>query len=134
MLEVQPVTRRRLRLAAFILGILATLFWLWFGVASAVSERVGWLNWAAHLLVPGGILLVTLVVAWKRPAVGGTLFLAEGLIVAVGYPIVARGRLPLAAVAGALLTLATPLAATGVMLLLSERPAAPAAPPGGSPR
>lgn len=130
----QFVGRRRLRAAALILAVLVTLFWLWFGVASAASEQLGWPNWIAHLLVPGGILLVTLFIAWKWPAVGGTLFLAEGLIVAVGYPIFARGRtLPIVTVVTMLLTLAAPLAVAGVMLLRSSRPGAPAGSPGASP-
>lgn len=127
------VRRRRVHAAALILGVLVTLFWLWFGVASAAAEQLGWSNWIGHLLVPGGILVATLLTAWRWPGLGGTLFLLEGLAVATGYPILVSGRAPVSTVVMMLLTLAAPLVATGVMLLGSSRRAAPVGPPGTSP-
>lgn len=110
-----------LRTAALILAALVTAFWLWFGIASATVEQLGWYNWVAHILTPGGILLVTVLLAWKWEALGGTLLAIEGIIVGIGYPILTRGRFPVTTVILMLLTLALPPLAAGIMLLVDAR-------------
>jgi hypothetical protein len=105
------------------LGIAAacTAFWLWFGIASAMGEKLGPMNWLLHLVVPGGILLATLVVAWRWQFPGGILLLLEGLIVAAGYPLFFGSRFPWQTVAMVLLTMAVPPLAAGALLLAGRR-------------
>ncbi len=110
-----------LRTSALILAGLFTAFWLWFGIASAAVEQLGWYNWVAHILTPGGILLVTALIAWKWEAIGGTLLLVEGLVVAVGYPLTFGRRFPIATSVMMVLTLALPLLVAGIMLLVDWR-------------
>jgi hypothetical protein len=110
------------RVVAFLLGGLVTAFWLWFGVASGVGEKLGAGNFAAHLLVPGGIFLATLIVAWRRERFGGLLFLIEGLVVAIGYPLMARGRFSATTVVMVVLTMSLPPFVAGVLLLAERRP------------
>jgi hypothetical protein len=93
-------------------------FWLWFGIASAVSEELGARNWAAHLAVPGGIFVATLLLAVRWRRAGAALLLLEGLAVAIAYPLLARGRFPLSTIALILLTMAFPPAVAGSLLLL----------------
>lgn len=71
-------TLRRLRIAARSIVIVLSLVWLWFGISSAWQEGDP-LSWALHLLLPGGILLLTLAVSLKWERLGGLLFVAEGV-------------------------------------------------------
>ncbi len=83
--------------------------------------------------MPGGILVATLITAWRWPGLGGTLFLLEKLAVAAGFPILVSGRKPVSTGVMRLLTLAAPLVAAGVTLLWSAQRGAPVGPPGTSP-
>lgn len=69
---------RRLRTAARSTVIVLSLVWLWFGISSAWRESTP-LSWILHLLLPGGILLITLAVSLKWERVGGLLFIGEGV-------------------------------------------------------
>ena len=69
---------RRLRIVARSIVIVLSLVWLWFGISSAWHEG-NVLSWALHLLLPGGILLLTLVISLKWERLGGLLFVAEGV-------------------------------------------------------
>lgn len=109
------------RPAAWTIIVLATGFWLWFGIASAVSEGLGPGNWVAHIVGPGGILLATAAIAWRWPSAGGALLMLEGLAVAVGYPMLANSRFPASTVVFVLLTMAAPPAVAGALLLLARR-------------
>lgn len=100
---------------------LCTAFWLWFGIASAIVERLGPASSIMHVVLPGGILLVTILLAWKWEVLGGTLLALEGLIVAIGYPILARGRFPVATVVLMVLTLALPPVVAGLLLVADAR-------------
>jgi hypothetical protein len=64
--------------------IIAIVFWLWFGIGSAYVERAGPVNWLIHILVPGGIFILSTLVAWRWPGIGGTLLVLEG-IAALGF-------------------------------------------------
>jgi len=109
------------RTVAFFLGGLVTAFWLWFGIASGIGERLGAGNLIGHVVVPGGIFLITLLVAWRWERVGGALFLIEGLVVAIGYPLMARGRFPVTTVVMVVLTMSLPPLVAGA-LLIAKRP------------
>lgn len=69
---------RRLRIAARSIVIVASLVWLWFGITAAWEEGTV-LSWVLHLLLPGGLMLVTLAIALKWERVGALLLVAEGV-------------------------------------------------------
>ena len=92
-------------------------FWIWFGVASAVTERLGWENFGAHLLFPGGIFAIIAAIAWRWRVAGAILMIAVGGTICIGYPLVFREFLPATTIALVLLTMAAPPVAAGVLLL-----------------
>lgn len=55
-------------------------FWIWFGIASGAYEELDILGVFLHTLMPGGILLLTVLIAWRWEAVGGGLLALEGLV------------------------------------------------------
>lgn len=79
---MEDTVLRRLRVVARSIVIVLILVWLWFGISSAWSEG-GWVNWVLHLLIPGGILLITLLVAIKWEAVGASLLIGEGVFLSI---------------------------------------------------
>ncbi len=117
------------RLVAWVLMILVIAFWLWFGIGSAYVEQLGPVNWVIHLLVPGGIFLVSALVAWWWEGIGGVLLVLEGLFSSgfIGYAFFQRGMPPLTILLMSL-TLALPPLVAGILFLFcwrkSLRPAA----------
>jgi hypothetical protein len=109
------------RPAAWTIILLVTGFWLWFGIASAASEDLGAGNWVAHVVGPGAILLATAAIAWRWPVAGAALLVLEGLVVAVGYPLMVNDRFPLTTIVFVLLTMAAPPIVAGVLLLVGRR-------------
>ncbi len=73
---------RRLRTVARSIVIVLILVWLWFGISSAWSEG-GWLNWLLHLLIPGGILLITLLISLRWEQIGASLLVGEGVFLSI---------------------------------------------------
>lgn len=69
---------RRLRVAARSIAIVISLVWLWFGISSAWAEGSA-LSWILHLLLPGGLVLLTLAVSLKSERLGALLLVAEGV-------------------------------------------------------
>lgn len=69
---------RRLRVAARSIVIVASLVWLWFGITSAWEEGTV-LSWILHLLLPGGMMLLTVAISLKWERLGALLFVAEGV-------------------------------------------------------
>jgi len=114
---------RWMRPLAWTVIVVVTAFWLWFGIASAVAERLGALNWIGHIVVPGGVLVVTALVAWRWPIVGASLLIAEGLFVAIAYPLTFGRRFPLFTTVMVWLTMALPSMIAGVLLLVDRRAA-----------
>ena len=76
MTKVQSSWQRSM---AWVLVMIAIVFWLWFGIGSAYVERAGPVNWLMHILVPGGIFLLTALVTWRWEGMGGALWMLEGL-------------------------------------------------------
>jgi hypothetical protein len=108
------------RPTAQILMIIAIVFWLWFGIGSAYVERAGPVNWLIHILVPGGIFILSTLVAWRWPAIGGTLLMLEG-ITALGFIVRAflQGRFTASTLTLMCLTLGLPPLAAGILFLFS---------------
>jgi hypothetical protein len=105
--------------AAWVFIIISIVFWLWFGIGSAYVEGGGWVNWLMHLLIPGGIFVLSALVAWWRERIGGLLFLVEGVI-ATGFLTVAAigGRSEASTLLLMLLTLALPPLISGILMLV----------------
>jgi hypothetical protein len=102
--------------------MLATVgFWLWFGVASGISEHLGAGNFVAHLVVPGGVLAGIAAVAWRWRLAGAILMIAAGGAVFVGYPILFGEFFPTSTIVFVLLSMAAPPVAAGVLLLEARR-------------
>jgi hypothetical protein len=60
--------------------VVAIVFWLWFGIGSAYVEQLGLMNWVLHIVVPGGVFILSTALAWRLEAPGGTVLCVEGLI------------------------------------------------------
>jgi len=105
------------RSTARILMIIAIVFWLWFGIGSAYVERAGPVNWL--MLVPGGIFILSTLVAWRWPGTGGALLVLEG-IAALGFIVRAFlwGRFTTPTLMLRCLTLGLPPLAAGILFLL----------------
>jgi hypothetical protein len=99
--------------------IITIVFWLWFGIGSAYVERAGPINWLMHILVPGGIFILSMLVAWRWQRIGGTLLVLES-IVALGFIVRAFlwGRSPPSTLTLMCLTLGFPPLAAGILFLL----------------
>ena len=119
MTKVQYVWQRP---AARVLMIIATVFWLWFGIGSAYVENAGPFNWLMHVLVPGGIFILSMLVAWRWEAIGGALLVLEGLA-ALGFIVRAfvRGSFTASTLLLMCLTLGLPPLAAGILFLICWR-------------
>ena len=69
-----------LRWAARILALAVAVFWLWWGVGSAFYEGFSWFSLLAHC-VPGLLILIGTLAAWKREKIGGSLLVGVALLV-----------------------------------------------------
>ena len=107
------------RLAWILLAMLIA-FWLWFGLASALSEKLGWQNLVWHLLLPGGAFAAIAAIAWRSRFIGGILLIAAGALIVLLYSF-AGGRFRPSTLILLLLTLAAPPIAAGVLLVESTR-------------
>jgi hypothetical protein len=108
------------RSTARILMVIAIVFWLWFGIGSAYVERAGPVNWLMHILVPGGIFILSTLVTWCWPSIGGTLLVLES-IVALGFIVRAFlwGKFTTSTLTLMCLTLSLPPLVAGILFLLS---------------
>jgi len=111
------------RSVALILMVVAAVFWLWFGIGSAIYERMGAMNWVMHLLFPGGLFVLSTWLAWRRPTIGGALLAVEGLLALyfVLRNFVLRVGVPVSTAALMSLTLALPPLAAGLLFLAGPR-------------
>src|SRR5258707_14143097 len=57
-------------------------WWLFFGVASGIGEHEGAANLIVHILMPGGVALISALFAIRCQAAGGFLLLGEGFLLA----------------------------------------------------
>ena len=103
------------------LAILWSLFWVWFGVASAIFEQLDSAGRILHLAVPGLFFVVLTLIVWRWEAVGGGLLLLAGVAICVAYPLVFGARFAWQVVALVLLTMALPPLVAGAMFLAHWR-------------
>jgi hypothetical protein len=111
---------KRLRYVALALGAAWACWWVFFETAEAIGDRQ--FDQAILFLV---VMFGAVALAWKWPAIGAALFLAEGIAAIIMFAPMwtHRFRLPAFLVLFAMMPL-PPLAA-GILLLLSRRRAHP---------
>ena len=112
---------KHLERLAWTLELALVAFWLWFGIASAVSERAGWQNVVAHLLIPGGVFAIIAAIAWRWRMAGAILMIASGGAIFVVYPLLFAEFFPTPTIVFVLLTMAAPPVAAGVLLFEARR-------------
>lgn len=117
------------RWIARILSLVWAGFWVYFGLASGISEptteRGKLMDVLIHTAVPGLVFLVSALIAWWWQAVGGVLLLVEGLVIAVGYLLMTQhSRFSLLTKSQVDLMLALPPLVSGILFLAASRMAA----------
>jgi hypothetical protein len=112
------------RKVAWILVIVAIVFWLWFGIGSAMVEEGGWFNWLMHILIPGGIFILSALIALRWQRVGGAVLSIMG-VTAIAMSLIGfiRGATALATMIMMLLTLSFPPLISGMLFLVDARKA-----------
>jgi len=110
------------RRVAATLMVVAIVFWLWFGIGSAYVEQLGLMNWVMHIVVPGGVFILSTALAWRLEAPGGAVLSVEGLI-ALAFVTRAylSGNFDLSSWILMCLTLSLPPLAAGAFFLLHWR-------------
>ncbi len=98
------------------LAVLWACFWIWFGLASGIGEKLPLLGVLIHTAVPGLFFGLLTGIAWRWPRAGGIVLLAAGVAVSIVYPIM-FARMPAQTRNFVLLTMAAPPLVSGVLLL-----------------
>ena len=106
---------------ARILAVLWAGFWLWFGVGSALHERLPWDGVLLYALRPGLIFVAILLYAWLWPRTGGVLLVLTGFVLA-GWYAVYYGDKPAAMKVFVLSTIGLPPLVSGLLLLWRGAP------------
>ena len=122
MTQSSVAVHRRIRWLRFISRSLAlawAIFWVWFGLASGISEGIGFLGTVMHAAFPGLIFLLSALIPWRFPRTGGIILIIEGIIITVAYPIM-FDRFPLTTVIFVLLTMAVPPILSGILFVLEH--------------
>ncbi|MBF8248973.1 MAG: hypothetical protein HW374_1773 [Bacteroidetes bacterium] len=123
-IRIVPVEGHWLRRIARALILLWGFFWALFGLFSGLGEGGDVVGTVFHITVPGLIFFATAILAWWYEKLGGVTLLAEGLVVAISYPLVFRAMTP-STVIFVLLTMALPPLLAGSMFLLDWRKSHP---------
>lgn len=118
---IEPSGPNYLRWTGRLLALAVAIFWLWWGVGSAYVEGLTWFSLLAHC-VPGLLILIGSLVAWKRERTGGIFLVGIVLLVTAFllWAILFRGGdRQMAAIVW--LTMALPPLLAGVLFLASWR-------------
>lgn len=124
--KVQASGPNYLRWAGRILALAVAVFWLWWGVGSAYVEGFTLGSLLAHC-VPGLLILICTVVAWKWEMIGGGLLvgvaaLVTAFLLSVILSVIRAGYQRAYQVDIMVwLTMALPPLLAGLLLLLSAR-------------
>jgi hypothetical protein len=115
------------RTTARFLMIIAMVFWLWFGIGSSCAGGTGPLARLIYMPVPGGIFILSMLVAWRWEGIGGALLALEG-IVALGFITGAFlwGSFTASTLVLMCLTLGLPPLVAGILFLICWRQSAAA--------
>jgi len=109
------------RLTAGTLAFLWGGFWVCFGLASGIGEKLDAAGIVIHTVIPGMIFLVSVFVSLRFGWIGGIILLLEGLVVTIGYPIILGPRFPPSIVLLVLATMALPPLISGILLIIESR-------------
>ena len=114
------------RRIGLIIGLVWASLWTIFIAASALSEGFGPITGeaivASSVLVLGVIFLWgSLVIAWKRGLFGGILLVVAGLLVIIGYPLGASGRIDPVGIVLVVILMGLPPVVAGLLFILSWR-------------
>lgn len=113
------------RMIARLLIIGTAVFWLWFGIGSTYTRGTGPLARLMHMPLPGGLFVLSMLVAWPWEGIGGVLLVLEGLVaLALMVQTFHRGLLVTSSLILMCLTLALPLLAAGILFLMCWRQSA----------
>ena len=109
-----------------IIGLVWAGLWTVFVVASAFSEGFGPITGeaiVASVVLTLGVTFLwgSLFIAWKRELVGGILLIVAGLLVIIGYPLGATGRIDPVGIALVALFMGLPPIVAGLLFILSWR-------------
>lgn len=74
---------KNFKLWGLIIGGLASAFWIYFNISSALSQD-GWQIRIYHLVL-GMIYLIPPIIAWRRPIIGGWLYTGLALFFGGAY-------------------------------------------------
>ena len=112
----QKVWQRR---AAIILVVIAIVFWLWFGIGSAIVTQGTAFDWFMYLMMPGGVFIFSGLIAWRWNRLGGILLILEGLLALI-FVIIAfiSGNYDLSAFILMILTLCLPPLVSGILFTI----------------
>ena len=71
---------RLYRRAALIFVVIAIVFWLWFGIGSAIVTEGTAFDWFMYIMMPGGLFILSAIVAGIWGRIGGGILTLEGLL------------------------------------------------------
>jgi len=102
------------------LVVLWASFWIWFGLASGLSEGLDAAGILLHTAVPGLCFSFLVIVAWHWEVLGGSLLVLIGLLIGGAYPEIAAGNTQVAMVP-TVVALALPPLVAGALFIVHSR-------------
>ena len=126
MVAINSKWRSWLRRVGLIVGLVWAVLWTMFLGASALSQGFGPITneaLVASVVLASGVLILwlSIVIAWKRELVGGILLIVAGLLVIIGYPVGAAGRIDPVGIVLVVVIMGLPPVVAGLLFLLSWR-------------
>ncbi len=126
MAAINSKWRSWLRRVGLIIGLVWAVLWTMFLGASALSQGFGPITneaLVASVVLASGVLILwlSIVIAWKRELVGGILLIVAGLLVIIGYPVGAAGRIDPLGIVLVVVIMGLPPVVAGLLFLLSWR-------------
>jgi hypothetical protein len=113
-------TANRARYVARALSLVWACFWLIFGLLSGAGAGTKGLVANAPNALPGLLFVASALLAWRWQRLGGVVLLAEGLVLAVGYPLIMHGGLPASTIVFTLVIISLPPLVAGILFLLAR--------------
>ena len=126
MAAINSKWRSWLRRVSLIIGLVWAVLWTMFLGASALSQGFGPITneaLVASVVLASGVLILwlSIVIAWKRELVGGILLTVAGLLVIIGYPVGAAGRIDPVGIVLVVVIMGLPPVFAGLLFILSWR-------------
>lgn len=104
-----------------ILALVWAGFWIFFGLASAIEDKLSFYQTLIHISVPGLLFFVFVLIAWQWEKLGGILLTVIGLVIVLAYLQMAFGLVPLFTIIFVLLTMAFPPLICGPLFILEAK-------------